>query len=83
MADNEEVEEIIFTQETEKANELIPIIELEVYLLSVVKDLGLSELYDDGQADTIKVITKALNVITQAQNSLIKIIKEKDKQITL
>ena len=83
MADNEEEVEMIFTPETEKANELIPIIQLEVYLLSVVKDLGLSELYDEGQADTIKVITKALNVITQAQNSLIKIIKEKDKQITL
>lgn len=83
MADNEEVEEIVFTPITEKSNELIPIIELQVYLISVVKDLGLSELYDDGQADTIKVITKALNVITQAQNSLIKIIKEKDKQITL
>lgn len=75
-ADNEEVEEIIFTQETEKANELIPIIELEVYLLSVIKDLGLSELYDDVQADTIKTIIKSLNVISKAQDALIKKIKD-------
>ena len=75
-ADNEEVEEIIFTQETEKANELIPIIELQVYLLSVVKDLGLSELYDDGQTDTIKTIIKSLNVISKAQDALIKKIKD-------
>ena len=76
MADNEEVEEIIFTQETEKANELIPIIELEVYLLSVVKDLGLSELYNAGAEDTIKTVTKALNVISKAQDALIKKIKD-------
>lgn len=76
MADNEEEVEMIFTPETEKANELIPIIELQVYLLSVVKDLGLSELYDDGQTDTIKTIIKSLNVISKAQDALIKKIKD-------
>ena len=76
MADNEEEVEMIFTQETEKANELIPIIELEVYLLSVVKDLGLSELYDAGAEDTVKTILKSLNVISKAQDALIKKIKD-------
>lgn len=73
--DNDVLDGTIASFEIKTGNELIQIIELEVYLITNIKNLSLGEVYDKGLEDSIHQLNKSFEVITTAQDALIKKIK--------